>query len=124
MNIWHCEICNVSLKQKSKYSHLKSKKHLRNEETKSEDCIICCESSNIFEKCKGCNQEWCIKCDKNIFECPYCRRSIDGRQDQSIQQKRENYEWQINDEVFRSNLNTRALDSLLGLLIYNIIYND
>jgi len=47
-----------------------------------------------------------------------------------MQQKRENYEWQVNVEVFRPNRDNqvripiRAWGSLLSRLMINIIYND
>lgn len=105
MSTWNCSICNVNLKPNSKYGHLKSKQHKTREkdilESKAEPCAICFDDScNAFKNCIRCNQKWCIECDKNIFECPYCRNLIDGRQESLQNQKRENTEWQLNNGAF------------------------
>ena len=118
---WTCEICNTTLKISSKYGHLKTKKHLQNlslietEEKQevvkgeliSKDCIICCETSTKFKNCISCKQEWCQNCDSNIFECPYCRQPIRGREEKSRRRKRENFVWQTDDPVFVNAENNR-----------------
>ena len=104
---WNCEICNVSLKPTSKYGHLKTKKHLKNlsllenEEKKDDvrqqqvECIICCNNSTQFMNCVKCDQKWCQTCDNKVFECPYCRHPIRGREVDLKLRKRENFIWYI-----------------------------
>ena len=105
MSSWTCEICNTTLKASSKQRHLKTNKHLKNvalfenEEKKDDgqqvECVICCENSTQFMNCVGCKQKWCQTCDRNVFECPYCRHSIKGRASNLILRKRENFYWYL-----------------------------
>lgn len=117
MSSWYCEVCDLTLKVSSRYGHCKSKKHLdrlnstpvkveetsKNEEQKetpSPECTICLEPLNNPSSCRKCCQSWCSNCDQNIYECPYCRVEIVGRESQSQEQKRQIQNWYASSSAF------------------------
>lgn len=96
---WYCKDCNISIKKRNLSRHMNSQKH-KKYSTKNIECVICCEESKEFKNCNRCKQEWCVLCDNNIFECPYCRQVIMGRQEKLQKRKIENFTWQTDDAVF------------------------
>ena len=78
MNKYICEICCKELLIQNKNRHEKSKKHIKNFESKR-DCPICYESfkdEKEYENCESCKNYWCKICDKKINKCPFCREKI------------------------------------------------
>ena len=47
------------------------------ENQNSNACVICCEADRdaLYMPCK--HNTACVKCSKNLKECPICRRKID-----------------------------------------------
>ena len=86
----------------------------------SMECIICCEKSNEFKKCICCKQSWCMTCDKNIFECPYCRHVINGRQENLRKRKLENFTLQTDDEIFINTIDEMRMDRMIDSEEYNV----
>ena len=109
--MFYCEACEQNLSFGYKSKHELTKKHIKNQnkitpfeptpelEQKKEDCVICCESSEIFIKCEKCRQKWCVGCDDSVAECPFCRASL-NRDDKLREQKRENMNWQLDQPAF------------------------
>ena len=135
-DLWTCDICNITIRIANKYKHLKTKKHKTNilssnkkntiqisYQTKNKDCIICCNESQSFKDCKRCNQLWCNSCDMNIFECPYCRCPLLGREEQLRIRKMENFHWQVDNENFINN-NRFHIDINTYQLIINMLSNS
>ena len=100
-DLWYCEVCDKTLKRTSKYAHVKSQNHNRKLQ-QHEDCLICCTDSVIFNTCKNCDQKWCMDCDHKIGECPFCRASL-NRPQKLETLRRENTNWQLNQDAFIPN---------------------
>lgn len=52
------------------------------------ECPVCTEpfrDQRDVVKCHACQQNWCVVCNTSLTECPYCRTSILGREQQAIQ---------------------------------------
>jgi len=139
MKTFFCEDCKLELQQSSRIRHLKSKKHILNSGEKNmikKDCCICYEkkTESLFKLCKTCQQKWCIDCDLKLADCPFCRNPISGREEQLVIQKRENREWQLDQDAFRiQNVNnadilaeirmlTNVLSSYNALRVINRYY--
>ena len=65
-----------------------------------EECTICYDNFINFKECIYCKQKWCKNCDNNIFECPYCRHVITGREENLRKRKRDNLLWQTDDAIY------------------------
>lgn len=101
MATWTCETCKITIQSVSKYKHMKTKKHLKNQLGQPvEDCSICMEPMISSKKCRACKQMWCTTCDQNIATCPYCRVNVAGRQVQAREQRINNYNWYASSEAF------------------------
>lgn len=78
INKYTCEVCCQELLIQNKNRHEKSKKHIKNFESKR-GCPICYESfksKREHEICKTCKNYWCKTCDVKINRCPFCREQI------------------------------------------------
>jgi hypothetical protein len=131
-----CEVCNKTMLLSSKSRHLKTKIHEKNssgtqknqvpniksKEVKKE-CLICCEKQIKFNTCSTCNQFWCLDCDKNIAECPYCRASLQ-REDRLQLQRRNNTEWQLDQPAFVYNNHQNISSILFDILLLELILSN
>jgi len=81
--VWHCDTCNVDLKPKSKYSHLKSKTHVTKQTPpEPKECGICYETTLDVKTCSQCVNVCCATCHSKVDKCPFCRKAIRGAKPQ------------------------------------------
>lgn len=80
--MWSCTSCNKTIKKTSKANHLKSKKHLENQQAK--ECEVCLENKISFKHCTQCVHDWCDSCHSKMTKCPFCRKTFTERPPQTI----------------------------------------
>ena len=86
MVLYNCECCNFSSKRKTDLSrHLKTKKHINNEEHYEEDNKKNFEKGlkkdlkGLFSEKKGLKKDFFIQQETDLFVCQYCFKSLKTR---------------------------------------------
>lgn len=130
---YHCDVCDMNILSSSRSKHLKSKKHILRFREKDDtdkkkiqatkNCTICYDEHETFIYCGKCSQIWCVDCDKSLAECPFCREIIPGREEKLIKQKRENREWQLDQDAFAIQLTNEIIPNTF-LVNQSIFQNE
>lgn len=85
--------------------------------TEEKECPICFEPvPESAQGCSGCVQSWCIECDKNIFKCPYCRKSIPGRETELKEQESQLIHWYATSDAMAPDPHNARLTRILRML--------
>ncbi len=94
MTYWYCIDCDKTIQEKYRLRHQASMSHRSKTQyippeidpprrsqrlSEMQECEICYEQKrrHSFKKCTQCVHSWCVKCNRKIIQCPFCRKKCE-----------------------------------------------